>query len=363
MRFVILILSIILIKPLFSQGESAISESDSLNYKPRILGVPILFYLPETRLGFGAAGFFSFKTNSKDSTLRPSQINLGFAYTLEDQVLSYTDFDIWAKNNKVNLNGELGFYRFFYNFWGVGEEERQIETFSVNFPRVRFEGYYEVSNSFFIGPKYTYDFFDIVEREEGGRLIEDSYPGSSGGGISGIGLTSKYDTRDNNFYPTKGYNSILSYEYFSEAYGSDFNYHLLWANFIKYFDLGKDRVIGVNAYGRFASGEVPFFHLSQVGGSNRMRGYYEGFHRDNHKIGWELEYRTPLFWRLGLSVFAGNAVVADQVDRFKVNNLNTAAGAGLRFKLDEERKINLRLDFGITSDRTTGFYFTIGEAF
>lgn len=363
MRFVILILAFLIFKPSLGQGESAIPESDSLSYKPRILGLPILFYLPETRLGFGGAGFFSFKTNRNDTTLRPSQINLGAAYTLEKQILSYIDYDVWAANNKINLHGELGYYHFFYYFWGVGEEPRQQESFVVNFPRIRFEGYYEISDGLFLGPKYTYDFFDIVEREEGGRLIDNNYPGSDGGGISGIGLTSKYDTRDNNFYPTKGYNSILSYEYFSEAYGSDFNYHLIWANFIKYFDLGEDRVIGVNAYGRFSNGEVPFFHMSQVGGSNRMRGYYEGFHRDNHKIGWEVEYRTPLFWRFGLSLFAGNAVVADKVSRFKTRNLNTAAGAGLRFKLDEERKINLRLDFGVTSDRTTGFYFTIGEAF
>lgn len=339
------------------------TTSDSLDYKPRIVGLPVVFYSPETRLGLGAAGFFSFKTDKTDSLLRPSQINLGFAYTFEKQILSYASFDMWAFNNRLSIDGELGYYRFFYNFWGVGEESRELEVFSVNFPRIRFEGFWELYNGFYAGPKFTYDNFDIVDREEGGRLTQNEYPGSSGGAISGLGGVVKYDTRNNNFYPSKGYYILGSYERFSKAIGSDFNYDLTWINAIKYFDLGADRVIAANIYGRFMQGNVPFFHLSQVGGNSRMRGYYEGYHRDKQMLGWQVEYRTPVYWRFGLVGFVGNAVVGETINSLKIQNMLTTTGAGLRFKLDTERKINLRLDFGISSDRTTGFYLTIAEAF
>ena len=194
-------------------------------------------------------------------------------------------------------------------------------------------------------------------------MAQNEYPGSSGGAISGLGGVVKYDTRNNNFYPSKGYYILGSYERFSSAIGSDFNYNLTWINAIKYFDLGADRVIAANIYGRFMQGNVPFFHLSQVGGNSRMRGYYEGYHRDKQMLGWQVEYRTPVYWRFGLVGFVGNAVVGETINSLKMQNMLTTAGAGLRFKLDMERKINLRLDFGISSDRTTGFYLTIAEAF
>jgi hypothetical protein len=362
MKIVLLTLAFILSFLCSAQTENK-TKGDSIKYSPKIIGLPVLFYSPETRLGFGAAGFFSFKFNGHDTLSRPSQINFGGAYTQEKQLLTYAEFDLWVRSNKFNLNGEVGYYRFFYYFWGVGEETRQEESFNVNFPRVRFEGYYELKNAFFIGPKYTYDYFDITSVDENGRLAQNSYPGTTGGGISGLGIASKYDTRNSNFYPTEGFNTTVSYEYFSKALGGDFDYHLAWVNFIKYIDLKKDRVLAANVYGRFTQGEVPFFHLSQMGGNSRMRGYYEGFHRDKQKIGWQAEYRTPVFWRVGMVFFAGNALVADAFSNLKSRNIRSAAGAGLRFKVDHERNINLRIDFGFTSDRTTGLYFTIGEAF
>lgn len=337
--------------------------TDSIDFKTKIIALPILFFSPETNLGFGAASMFTFKTDKSNKSLRPSQINVGGAYTLENQILSYASFDVWAKNNDIVIDGEIGYYRFFYYFWGIGEEPRVQEQFSVNFPRLRFEGYHRIKDDFYGGLKLTFDAFDITQRETGGRLENDLYyPGANGGKIAGAGIGLKYDTRNHNFYPTKGYNVYLSYERFDKGIGSDFNYHLLWLNAIRYFDLKKDRVIAANIYGRFTNGEVPFFHLSGVGGNSRMRGYYEGFHRDKQLVGWQVEYRSPLFWRIGFVAFAGNAIVGASITQLKIKNIKTTAGLGLRFKLDKERKINLRADYGMSKE-TNGFYFTIGEAF
>jgi len=340
-----------------AQGE------DTVKYSPKIIGIPILFYGPETRLGFGAAGFFSFKTNAKDTTLRPSQINIGVAYTLEKQVLSYASFDLWLLQNKIVVNGEVGYYRYFYNFYGLGNSPREVEQYSVNYPRIRLKGYYELFPSFYAGLKYTFDQFNIAKRAEGGKLIQNTITGRQGGAISGLGVGIKYDTRNHNFYPTKGYSIRVSYERFRKWVGSDFTYNLTSFNAIRYFDLSNDKVIAANVYGRFIQGDAPFFHLSKIGGNSRMRGYYNGYWRDKQKLGWQAEYRMPLFWRIGVVAFAGNALVAEQIDRFQWKNIRTTAGMGLRFKIDRERNVNARIDFGVSSDLTTGFYFTIGEAF
>ncbi|MGM0478246.1 MAG: BamA/TamA family outer membrane protein [Bacteroidota bacterium] len=352
-------LLVLLFAPLSLLGQ----EEDTTAYKPRIVGLPIVFYSPETRFAFGAAGFFTFKFDKQDSLLRPSDVNLGGAYTLENQLLSYADYDFWLHENNYNFTGELGYYRYFYDFWGVGTEPKQIERYSLTFPRIRFEGVRQIAPGFYGGLKYTFDAFDITEKEAGGRLIQDAYPGTQGGKISGLGAIIKYDTRDHIFYPTSGYKVQASYERFDPAIGSDFQYHLTWIDAVRYFDLKKERVIAANVYGRFARGNVPFFHLSMVGGNSRMRGYYEGYHRDKQMLGWQVEYRMPVWWRLGFVAFAGNAVVSESLAALQLKNTSTAVGGGIRFRIDRERKINVRLDYAYTSDQTTGFYFTISEAF
>ena len=108
-------------------GISNAQERDTADYKARIVGIPILFYGPETSLGFGAAGFFTFKLPPQDSLVRPSQINIGAAYTLEKQILTYSSYDLWTKNNLFNFTGEFGYYRYFYDFWGVGNEPRRFK--------------------------------------------------------------------------------------------------------------------------------------------------------------------------------------------------------------------------------------------
>jgi outer membrane protein assembly factor BamA len=338
-------------------------KNDSLAFKPNLVGYPILFYGPETRLGFGAAGFLTFKLNKFDTLSRTSQINLGGAYTLENQILSYASFDLWTTSNNYNITGEIGYYRYFYDFWGVGTEPKQIERYSLIFPRLRLEAVRKIFRGFYAGIKYTFDDFDITEREEGGRLIQNLYPGTRGGTISGLGGVVKYDTRNSNFYPTKGYKLLASYERFDELIGSDFNYNLTWINLIRYFDLKKDKVIAANIYGRFAQESVPFFHMSQIGGNKRMRGYYQGYHRDKQMVGWQVEYRMPVIWRLGFVAFAGNALVSESINSLAIKNTKTTIGTGIRFEIDQERKVNVRVDYGYSSDNTSGFYITVGEAF
>lgn len=342
---------------------SCYGQKDSIR-NIKIIGLPILFFQPETSLGFGAAGFISFKSNKTLPNQRLSQINIGGAYTLEKQLLTYASFDLWFKENEYSTKGELGYYRYFYNYYGVGNGPKFEETYSVNFPRLRFEGTKQVLDDLYVGLKYTFDDFYIVQRDPTGELFKDVIPGSDGGRISGVGGIIKYDTRDDAVYPRSGWNNSFSSENFNNFIGSEFNYQLTTLDLIKYFTVRKKDVFATNVYGRFINrnGITPFFHLSDIGGTKRMRGYYQGYYKDKQMIGWQAEYRLPLFWRIGVVGFAGNAIVSNQIAYFKMKDLRTTAGLGLRVLLDRARNINLRIDYGFSKE-TQGFYLTIGESF
>jgi len=80
-------------------------------------------------------------------------------------------------------------------------------------------------------------------------------------------------------------------------------------------------------------------------------------------IALQAEYRfVPVFWRLGLAVFAGLGDVAATPGRFDAGQFKYSYGLGLRFVIDPKQRINLRLDYGLGKE-TSGVYFTATEAF
>jgi len=50
------------------------------------------------------------------------------------------------------------------------------------------------------------------------------------------------------------------------------------------------------------------------------------------------------------------------LDEFDFGTIRTSVGVGLRFLVDEEENLNLRLDFGIGNEKIN-YYFKIAEAF
>ena len=72
-------------------------KPDSLSNEVSVKVLPLVFFTPETRWAAGAA---SVATWQSDSVSRPSQSQLGFAYTQNKQWLFYLPFQLFLKKNK-----------------------------------------------------------------------------------------------------------------------------------------------------------------------------------------------------------------------------------------------------------------------
>jgi hemolysin activation/secretion protein len=55
--------------------------------------------------------------------------------------------------------------------------------------------------------------------------------------------------------------------------------------------------------------------------------------------------------------------VSNKFMAFNLKDTKYGFGTGLRFQLSKSQKLNLRLDYAWASDKSTGFYLSIGEAF
>lgn len=359
-RILLCILVFLSVIKTFAQQQDTLDNDNRLKVFP----LPVVYYTPETKLAFGAVGLFSFRFKDEPKSSRNSQFQIGAAYTLENQLLFYTPFQLYLNNEKYYFFGETGYYRYSYKFFGVGNNipEEYEELYKVNFPRIRLNALQLVRPSLYLGIRYWFDSYDIVDTENGGILNQNETVGSRGGIVSSLGLISLYDSRDNYNYPTEGtYLEVLALPNL-HAFGSDFEFTRFSVDYVKYFSKEKN-IIAINLYGVSTLGEAPFNELAFIGGRRKMRGYYEGRFRDRNLLMAQAEYRRKLFWRVGMVAFGGYGVVARDFDKFEAQNIRPSGGLGLRYELDKKENINIRLDFGFGENGSAGTYLTFGEAF
>lgn len=345
-----------------AQTPDSTNKSEDKNV--RFIALPLVFFLPETSLGFGGAGAVNFRFG-EDTTTQSSQVLFGGAYTLFDQVLSYANFNLYPAQGKYWLKGEVGFYRYFYYFYGIGPEAKSAneETYKFTLPRVRLDATRKLNESSFLGFRYWFDQYNISEIDSTGILFNDAPIGQTGGRVSGIGPVFIYDTRDNVYSSRKGYRVELSTLFFEDFIASDYRYLQASLDAVWFTQPWKnlEHVFGVQLLSDNQWGDVPFFSLSQVGSPKMMRGYYRGRYTDKKQIAAQIEYRFPLFWRLEQTVFTSAALIGSDYDRWRIDQAIPAVGSGLRFVVNEDDRIKVRFD--VAYGEELNFYLTFNEAF
>ncbi|MCZ4408925.1 BamA/TamA family outer membrane protein [Cryomorphaceae bacterium 1068] len=334
-------------------------DSSSVTFVP----LPVIFFTPETRWGFGAFAFTSWRFKDESAESRPSQFQLGGAYTLEDQILAYLPFQLWWKDEEYSVFGELGWYRYNYFFFGIGNDQPQDfdEIYGVEYPRIRLSAMKEVYKDFYVGGRFILDDFTITDLDPEGQLANQTISGNTGGLNTGLGVLFNFDNRDNYFESYKGWYAEFTVDRHGGYIGSDFDYTRLRLDLRKFFELSPKDHLATRFFSESIHGDAPFISQALLGGTRLMRGFYEGRYRDDNSAVVQAEYRRKLFWRIGAVAFAATGAVAPEYGELALNNLKYTYGAGLRFSIDPEDRINIRLDMGLGEE--PNFYLTIGESF
>ncbi len=351
-----------------NQMQASLSDSitvDSSKSKPyTLIALPAVFFTPETNWGFGALGILSFRFKGEQPESRPSQVQLGLAYTLNKQYLVFLPFEFYLKDERYKYYGELGYYLYTYEFYGIGNDKSNElrEVYEVLYPRLRLNALYQFKPNFYAGLRYWMDDFKIQELDSEGALIDQTIAGSQGSFLSGAGFIFNFDNRNNIFYPDKGSFAELVLFHNGASLGSDFDYSKVILNASTFLKLKDRHILGFNWYSEFTLGTAPFNQLALLGGPKRMRGNFEGRYRDKHMILFQSEYRFPLFWRFGGVAFGGLGRVAGDFNEFGFDDVQYSIGLGGRFLIDPKEKLHLRVDYGFGRNGS-GFYFTFGEAF
>jgi outer membrane protein assembly factor BamA len=322
--------------------------------------IPAITYAPETSLGIGgrAIRIFNMGKEQLSDKTRPSSLPLTFLYTLNNQVILSGELNLWMDQNKSFINSRMVFSDYPFVFSGIGNEVGEEENYATRYFYYHLTYHKRLSPGVYFGPRYEFRIDDIYHKVPDGLLDTGDIPGSNGQKVSGLGLSLNIDSRDNIFQPTKGMYHQLSWMQFHSVLGSSFNFSQWVIDLRKYHSLNENQVIAGQAWFSFTDGTTPFQHLSMIGGSDLMRGYFEGRFRDNHAMVYQAEWRFPVYQKLNMVIFGSGGQVADNWSAYNFRQFKWGGGFGFRYKLNPSG-LTLRIDLAYGNQ--SSFYFGLNE--
>ena len=340
--------------------ETAVAPPDS--NKASLLVAPIPFY--NSQLGAGLVGMVGVLKRLGDEPTTPASalgtfgmittngtwgIGLGGRAHLAD--------DAWR-----TLLG-TGYFDIRFKYYGTGGESDQSVDLRQTIVPVRVEALRRVVRGVYLGAQVQYakvrtgvEFdsaayglppFDVEPRTSDELLLTPMF---------------ELDSRDDQFYPTRGWLVDASASFLSSQLASDSTMQRVdvFATWQHGWD-EKQNVVAAALQACYATGQVPINHLCLVGGINGLRGYEPGRYLDRTQVTLQAEYRRRL-GRFGVTAFAGVAQIAPTPGELSTHDLLAAAGVGLRFRLTKQFPINYRFDAAFGGDGAQ-LYFSVGEAF
>ncbi|TVQ40341.1 MAG: hypothetical protein EA384_03540 [Spirochaetaceae bacterium] len=323
-----------------------------------VVPLPVVGYSPEDGLILGGAALF-FRVPQPGAPTDTVSTNLiyGTAGTFAFNIV--TDHRV---GDGLILQTEARAARSVGEFYGVGMHADNKEQFvqlklesgaSLLFP---------VRPRVAVGPSYQLSYLNILETDSDGTLATGEVRGSDYIVATGPGARAVYDSRDSNIYPTRGAYVDLDVRGYPLWLGASDTF---WRSLLdaRYFvSLAPSLILGGQTVLLLSGGDVPFQVLPTVGGGYRLRGILDGRYRDNVAFSTQVELRYPILWRFSGTAFLGAGRVAAGLDRLAPDELAVAGGLGLRFAVDRDQRLNIRVDMAHDGEELS-MYVNFQEAF
>ncbi|MVM30936.1 BamA/TamA family outer membrane protein [Spirosoma sp. HMF4905] len=338
------------------------SRSDSERSKrAQFIPLPVIYYTPETKLGYGLLGVSLFRT---DSTTRTSNVDFAIIHTLNRQTVVEPTYTVFTHREHYLLRGMFLYTQFPEFYYGIGNETTDSQKELISYKSLRAYNRFlrQVRPRLFVGLQQQYFKTFDVNRSSETPFPTNTLIGGLGSVVNGVGVAAVLDTRDNIYSPSRGWYADVSSMLYNQTLGSQFTFTNYTVDIRRYKSLSPRTVLALQGFANLNVGEVPFKLAATLGGSFLLRGYYNGRYRDNNALAFQAEVRQRLLGRLGGTVFASAGNVANVLREFSPLEWKVAGGAGLRYLISRKEHLNLRFDVAV-GQQTHGIYVNISEAF
>lgn len=327
-----------------------------------IVAMPIPLSNPAVGTGLGVAALALY---TPGRSARPWSTGIGGVYTENDSWGAGVFQRAYLGGDRVRLTGFAGTGEFNLKFYGVGPEagDRGVSVPIKEGGDFAFaQALLHIAGPLHAGPALRYlsvdssfDLSAVIPPEL------DIPPVELNSKTMSLGLVAEYDTRDSEYGAHRGVYITGQYMQADDGLGGDFDFHQLKLAANAYLPMPDDAVIAWRAALCDTGDGAPFYELCMFGQSNDLRGYPTGQYRDHSTGAIQVEYRRDLFWKFGMTAFAGVGGVGPSLGDIWDTAL-PAVGVGLRFEASEQYGVNVSIDYA-AGDGSDAVYFYIGEAF
>lgn len=325
-----------------------------------IIGGP--HYASDVKFGIGVVAAGIYRTDRSDPTLPISNVSLYGDLTTTGFYLLGVRGNNWFKGGRYRIDYNGYFYSMPGRFYARGFEGGEND---------RYASYQRLQN--------------VVSVDLMARLFRDGYVGSSlsfaynkayrfkeetlldGAGKStihtGLGLFFLYDSRDLITAPSEGVNLKLEQRIFPNRLSNTTHFWRTEVTLNGYQRLWWGAILAGEIHALFNWGEqtIPWSMNATLGGSYRMRGYFEGRYRNASLMETQVELRQKIYKRNGLALWVGAGNVFSTFNTFAWNQ--TLPNYGIGYRWEFKKGVNVRLDYGFGKKGQSGFIFGINEAF
>lgn len=325
-----------------------------------ILGGP--HYSSDSGFGLGLVASGLYSTDRRDSLLPQSNISLFGDITTKGFLMIGLRGNNIFPQRKYRLDYKLYLYTFPSNFWGMGYDNGDIDDNKSKYNRFKCEVMgrflFRLTKNSFIGPVIDFQFV------RASKIDEKAEPLFAGQYYTvrnlNMGFSYTYDSRDFILNARRGWFVQFDQLFTPKILCNDYGFITTELAVSTYREVWKGGVLAGEIHSKLNFGDVPWPMMSEVGTSNRMRGYYDGRYRDKNIVEGQLELRQKIWKRHGMAAWVGLANVFPKFSEMRLKK--TLPNAGIGYRWEFKKRVNVRLDYGFTRNGS-GFLFNITEAF
>lgn len=321
-----------------------------------VIGGP--HYSTDTKFGVGLVAAGLYRTDSVKTPQSDVAVYLD-ATTSMFFKLGVRGTNIMPRD-KARLHYDVNISSVATKFWGIGYDNNVNDDNESKYKYINSQAeasiVWRLAKAFYIGPIATFDYIN-------GRHFAkpELWQGQNDRTFNvGVGLTIQYDNRDVLTNAFKGVYLRLDQRFNPRFLFNKYAFSLTELTAAFYHKVWRDAVLAYQFHARITYGNTPWGLMSTLGGSDNMRGYFEGRYRDKSEIDMCLELRQHIWRRNGIAVWVGAGTVFPRFSALRWNKVLPNYGIGYRWEF--KKRVNIRLDLGFGRHQT-GFIFSINEAF
>lgn len=340
----------------FRDSNTDKSQTKGIDFS--LIGGP--FYNSNIKFGIGLVAAGLYRIDKTDLSIPPSNISIfGSGSTSGFYVVGIRG-NTYFNGGRYRVDYKTAFLSMPTDFWGIGYEMGRHDDNKTSFVRktasVKVDFMYRFAPHLYGGVNASIDYnkgkdFDDLSYLNGQKTHYTN---------NGYGIFLMYDSRDYITAPHRGWYAKFENIFFPSFTGNNPGFNRMELTVDYYHRVWKGGIMAYDLHGIYNSGHAPWTMLAQLGGSSRMRGYYEGRYRDKGLAEVQAELRQNVYRRIGFAVWGGAGTVFNSFSNFDTSHILPTYGLGFRWEF--KNRVNVRLDYGFGKGESS-FMFNINEAF